>query len=74
MIQRIPAGRKVVLKVVGNTRAQEVGFILAAAIRAAGHGLEYVQIGMMVPEPHQPLTVHVLKNHAEVILAPGVLS
>lgn len=70
VLGRIPPARAVVLVVVGNDRAQEMGRVLCNALQRAGHTVECNQVGVMGPPPDKPLTIEERDGRTTVILAP----
>lgn len=71
LLGKMPRGRKIILQVVGNARAQEMGQSLGRALSQAGYEIENHQIGVLCPSPDSPLTALDKGSHIEITLAPS---
>lgn len=72
IVNGVPKGRRIMLRVIGGQRAQEMGERLAQAFRSAGIPIDIMRIGAMAPPPDDPLSVVDRGSTYEITLAPGV--
>jgi hypothetical protein len=70
-VRRVPNGRPIIVRAVGNQRAWTMGERLVQALKSAGHTAVLHTVGMLSPPPDGPLTMTLEGNATCLTIAPN---